>query len=376
MIDFEVFERDWLVVIINPVHKTETVIINDPKKLEDYYNHHKNEIWVGFNSRHYDQYILKSIMCGLNPKKCNDHIIVKKQDGYRFSSLLNKIQLINFDIMPNPPVSLKTLEAFMGNNIKESDVPFDIDRPLTREEIEETVKYCRTDVEQTVEVFLQRKNEFDSQMALIKEFQLPLSYIGKTQAQLAAIILEASRVKFDDGWNIRIPETLNLEKYQFVADWFLNKENHSDDKKLQTDIAGVPHIFAWGGVHGAIPKYHYTARDDEYLIMIDVDQLYPTIMIKYHLLSRAVKEPEKFKDILETSLRLKAEGKKKEREPYKRICNITYGSEGDPFNAMYDPLHRRLVCVFGQLLIIDLIEKLESFCKLIQLGKNGCIKTH
>lgn len=39
----------------------------------------------------------------------------------------------------------------MGNDIKETSVPFSIDRKLTDEEIAETVKYCKHDVEQTIQ---------------------------------------------------------------------------------------------------------------------------------------------------------------------------------------------------------------------------------
>ena len=107
--------------------------------------------------------------------------------------------------------------------------------------------------------------------------------------------------------------------------------------------------------------------------MADVDQLYPTMMIVYKLLSRAVSDYETFENILATSLRLKKEKKKKEREPYKRICNITYGAEGDKFNSMYDPLHRSLVCIFGQLLLVDLLEKIEPFSELIQSNTDGIL---
>lgn len=372
-IDFETFSRDWLCVIINPITKTKTVIVNDKQQLEDYYNKYKNEIFVGFNIRRYDQYIFKAILCGFDPKAVNDFIIVKNQAGWRYSDLFRNVPLIFYDVMPNPPVSLKTLEGFMGSDIRETTVPFDLDRKLTADEIAQIIFYCNHDVEQTIEVFLQRKNEFDAQMALVKEFNLPLSYISKTQAQLAAIILEANRRELDDEWAIRIPDTLKLSKYQYIADWFLRDENHAYDKSLETVVTGVPHIFAFGGLHGALTQYNYTCGPDETLVMADVDQLYPTIMIRYGLLSRAVTNPDKFKNILETSLRLKREKKKKEREPYKRICNITYGAEGDKFNAMYDPLHRNLVCVFGQLLVLDLIEKLESFCTLLQSNTDGIL---
>ena len=136
-------------------------------------------------------------------------------------------------------------------------------------------------------------------MALVKEFKLPLSYIGKTQAQLASIILGARRQEFDDEWNIRMPDTLNLNRYKYVADWFMDPGNHDEKKKLECTIAGVLHVFAWGGLHGAIAKYSYTCKPDELLIMADVDQLYPTLMIYYKLLSRAVKDYKKFEDILQ-----------------------------------------------------------------------------
>lgn len=53
--DFEVFAYDWLVVIIDMVEKKTHVIINDKAELEAFYEAHKTRIWVGFNSRHYDQ---------------------------------------------------------------------------------------------------------------------------------------------------------------------------------------------------------------------------------------------------------------------------------------------------------------------------------
>lgn len=371
--DFEVFKYDWLVVIINPVRRETTVIINDSDALDRYHQGHKSEIWIGFNSRNYDQWIAKGIICELNPKEINDWIIVKGQKGYGFSRLLNKVFLINYDVMPNPPVGLKTLEGFMGNDIQETSVPFDIDRKLTQSEIDETVVYCTHDVEQTIEVFLHRKVEFDSQMALIKTFNLPLAHIGKTQAQLASIILGAVAVTHNDDWDIRLPGTLRLTQYRGVADWFMDKANHDGKKNLEINVAGVPHTFAWGGVHGAISKYSYRVKGDELLIMADVDQLYPTLMIKYGLLSRAVREAGRFAEILRTSLRLKAEKKKREREPFKRICNITYGTEGDSSNAMFDPLHRTLVCIFGQLLLLDLIEKIEGFTTLIQSNTDGIL---
>lgn len=369
--DFEVFKYDWLVVAIDPVEQREFVIVNNKGALEDLYKQYKKDIWVGYNCRNYDQYILKGIMLGFNPKTINDWIIVKQRKGWEYSSMFNKIPLYLYDAMPNIPVSLKVLEGFMGKNIHETSVPFDIDRKLNPKELSETIDYCRFDVLNTIDVFVKRKGEFDAQMDLLKAFNLPLAHLVKTQAQLAAVILDAKRVRFNDDWAIRLPENVQLGKYKAVGEWFLNPDNHREDASAVFTIAGLEHTIAWGGVHAGISKAIITCADDEVMFDADVGQLYPNIMRIYKLLSRAARKPEMLDFVLDTSMRLKAEGKKKEREPYKRQCNIFYGAEGDPFNPLYDPLHRTLVCVFGQVFLIDLIDKIEDIVYLINSNTDG-----
>jgi DNA polymerase elongation subunit (family B) len=58
-------------------------------------------------------------------------------------------------------------------------------------------------------------------------------------------------------------------------------------------VAGVPHVFAWGGLHGAMPKY----GGEGFFINMDVRSYYPSMMIEYNFLSRNVYNPEKFKEI-------------------------------------------------------------------------------
>lgn len=370
-IDFEVFKFDWLAVAIDPIEQKEYIIVNDKPQLEELYKKYKNDIWITYNGRNYDQYILKSILLGFDPKTVNDWIIVKQRKGWEFSTLFNKISLNLYDVIPNIPVSLKVLEGFMGNNIHETSVPFDINRKLSPRELENTIKYCRFDVMNTIEVFLRRKGEFDAQMDLLKAFNLPLTHLGKTQAQLAAVILDAKKVRFKDDWDIRLPNNAELGKYQEVADWFLNKANHKEKAEFKIMIAGLEHTIAWGGIHAGMTKTVITCDEDELMFDADVGQLYPNIMRIYGLLSRAARKPEMLDYVLDTSMRLKAEGKKKEREPYKRQCNIFYGAEGDKFNPLYDPLHRTLVCVFGQVLLIDLIDKIEDIIVLINSNTDG-----
>ena len=87
------FARDWLAVAIDPIEQKEYVIENNKVKLEDLYRKYKNDIWVGYNCRNYDQYILKAILLGFDPKRVNDWIIVKKRKGWEFSTMFNKIPI-------------------------------------------------------------------------------------------------------------------------------------------------------------------------------------------------------------------------------------------------------------------------------------------
>lgn len=368
--DFEVFEYDWLVVIINPYEKTIEKIHNDEILLELYYERHKNEVWVGYNNKHYDQYIMKAILCGFNTKKVNDFIIKEKKDGWRFSDIFKKIHMINFDVMNKMDGGLKSLEGFMGNDIRETSVPFDIDRPLTPEEISETFKYCQHDVEQTIEVFLNRIDEFNTMMHFIRHFNLPLSRLSKTKPLLAAEILGGNSKKFNDEFQFPILECIQLKKYKHVADWYKNPVNHSYSKR-QKDVmvAGVPHTFSWGGGHGAIPKYH----DTGIFIISDVTAYYPSLQQKYKFGYRIMNNPENFEFIHGSNIKYKLAGDKKARQPFKIMDNAISGQLKQKTSIMYDPMSNNSICINGQLLLLDLIEHLEPYVDLVQNNTDGII---
>lgn len=370
--DFEVFKYDWLVVVMDMTAKKTHVIINSPEELEALYKANIKEIWVGFNSRHYDQYILKAILCGFDPKKVNDYIITKGNPGWKFSSLFRQFPLWNYDVMLNTDVGLKSFEGFMGNDIKETSVPFNIDRKLTPEEIAETVKYCKHDVEQTVQVFLKRTEEFNTMMYFIKHFRLSMDYISKTKAQLAAEILGGNRkgADFDDEFQFPILDCLHLNKYKHIAEWYANPENHDYSKKQDKQIvAGVEHTFAWGGGHGARAKY---SADGVFLI-IDVTAYYPSLQKKYHFGYRVMNHPENFEFIHDSNIAYKRKGDKKARQPFKIMDNAISGQMKQKSSALYDPMSNNSICINGQLLLLDLVEHIEPYCELIQNNTDGII---
>ena len=366
-IDFEVFAQDWLCVILSPTHKTKKVIVNDRDKLKAYYEQYKNEIFVGYNIRRYDQFIFKGILLGFNPKDVNDWIIVKDRMGWQYSDLFRNVDINIYDVMTSQD-SLKKLEGFMGNDIEETGVDFRINRKLNAAEIAQTVEYCTHDVEQTLQVFINRKEEYQAHMSMLKAFNLPLSYVSKTKIQLSAAALDAVKKAHDDEFDIEYPHSLKLDKYKAVKTWYDDPANRDYDKSLEIDIAGVPHIFAWGGLHGA--RANYVAEGQ--FLNVDVASYYPSLMIEYGWSSRNIPDPKKYEQIYHQRLKYKAE-KNPLQAPLKIVLNGTYGAMKDEYNPLYDPRQANNVCVGGQLLLLDLIEKLEPYCDIIQSNTDGIL---
>lgn len=369
--DFEVFKYDWLMCACDPIERRHTTIYNTKALLELFYEQHKDDIWIGYNSRSYDTYILKAILLGFDPKDVNDWIIQFGKKGWEYSSEFNRIQLYNYDVMTSRGYGLKTLEGFMGNDMRETSVPFNIDRKLTDEEMKETIKYCRHDVEQTMQVFLRNKADFDAHISMIKTFHLPMKSISRTQAQLSAMAIGCVKKDWFDEWDYSIVDTLQIEKYKEVVEWYVLQRKFQDyDASLTVDVCGVPHVFGWGGSHGAPDA---PVHRKGLLIHVDVTSFYPSIMIHYDMLSRNVEDKNVYKQIYETRVALKKAGKKREQAPYKIILNATYGISKDKYSAAYDPRRANEVCVNGQLLLLDLLEHLEGHCELIQSNTDGLI---
>lgn len=402
--DFEVFKEDWLAVFIDVTRKTEQVIVNNPDELKALYEANTSNIWVGFNNRHYDQYIMKGILLGMNPKRINDWIILEKREGWQFSSVFNKVPMTNYDVMPNPPVGLKTMEGFLGSNIKETGVPFDINRKLTKAEIEETIKYCRHDVEQTIKIFLEKIDEFNAMHGIVQAFpnMVSLSNIGDSEARITAKVLGCVKQDFKDEFDYFFLPCLRLNKYKYVQDWFEEKKKEAlamdlqncdkYDKKLwyksqnlDTVVAGIPHSFGFGGLHGAADTpIHKTGQ----ILHVDVNNYYPSMLIAWGLVTRAAtndnyhlvyntRKSMKAKQIAAAKSGNKAEAKnwKKAQLPYKKMLNALSGGMKDETNPAYDPRNNNCMCINGQLMLLDLIEHLEVIpgFELIQSNTDGLI---
>lgn len=382
--DFEVYSKiNWFcVTFINYEDRNkEVVIVNDRAKLIEFYNSHKDDIFISYNGRQYDTGIFKGILDGMNVGFVNDKLIKEGKKPFQVVKNAKKYPLNDYDTILKDK-SLKQLEAFMGDDIRETEVDFNIDRPLTEEEIKQTLYYNHNDVIEVLRVLDYCWDDFEGQLDIIELYGLDMSYFTKTKVQLAVspkILNAVDQHTLDDEFDIRLPETIKLsDKYKFIPEWYMNPKNWRYKEHLRSEdnqhnnqlcctVAGIPHVFAWGGCHGADDK---EAVFEGIILHADVASMYPTTDIEYGLLSRKFKNPDDFKQMRDFRLKLKSE-KNPKNKALKPMINGVYGAGKDRNNPSYDPLMANLTCIFGQMFILDLIDKLEPYCRLLQTNTDG-----
>lgn len=361
--DFEVFKHDWLVVL-KELSKEPIVIVNDYDGLEEFFSQHQNDIFVGFNNKHYDDYIMKCILSKISPKAMNDWIIVEGRNGYEFPGL-NKIYFNSLDLMIDIPgglgLSLKEIESNLGMSIEESNVSFDIDRELTEEEIKETIFYCKHDVQATERLFRERYDYIKSKLLIINKFKLPIKCISMSNAQLTAEVMGARKLSHNDDKEYDRPDCVEVEDRE-ILDFF--KPPLDNTTSMNKIVCGVEHKIAYGGLHGAREKCHFKDK----IYNFDVSSYYPSMIINFDYVSRNVPQKYKplYKQIRDDRFVYKKEGNSL-ADAYKLIVNTFFGAMGYKYNKLYDLKMNQQVCITGQLLLIDLLEKLEPYITLIQL---------
>lgn len=265
--DCEVFAHDWLFVFKEKSTGEYTMIWNDNEAVEQFMQ--QEPLLAGFNNKHYDQFILKAVLCGFSPeeiKEVNDFIIVGGHEGWEYAPLREcRVFFDQYDLMDDCQMglSLKAIEAHLGMDIRETTVSFEIDRPLTEDEKREVEFYCRHDVDATDKLDDLRQGYLSSKLTLGKEKGIyPAKALYMTNAKLTAAYLDAEQKPHYDEREYQYPPKL-LREYipQEVFDFFerLKDKRIPDEvvfkEKLDLMVGDCPCTVAYGGIHGAIPCY-------------------------------------------------------------------------------------------------------------------------
>lgn len=380
--DIEVFKYDWIVVFYDIANNQWYIHHNDNDAVRKFMSQ-PDIVLAGFNNKHYDNHIIKAMCCGASPeliKQINDFIIDEERNGWDHWFLRqNKFWFESFDLMDDTQVgtSLKHIEAHLGWDIEESQVDFNIDRPLTEEELQRTIFYCKHDVKATAKTLTLRKNYLTCKMDLGRMCSTPMAPAKAmycTNARLTAKYLDATYVKRNDGREYVYPANLRkgyipgdvLSFFEQIWDMsipddVLFKRNHN------TDLGGCPCNYAWGGVHGSLTQYHEKATDTRVIQNRDVSSLYPSLLIIYNYISRNCADPKKFENTYRERIAAKHRGDKKTANTLKNPLNVTSGAMDQPTNDLYDPRNARSMRISGQLFLTELVTELLGRCSTLKL---------
>ena len=382
--DIEVFKKDNLFVFRDYFTKDWTVIHNDLDALRKFYLANRDSLFVGYNSHSYDSNVMRAYLQGKNPFHVSKAIIESDDRGLVYKMFdTKKTPLFGMDLyQDNRGFSLKEHSAFMGINIKETDVDFDLDRELTEEEQVLNELYCKNDVLATEKRFEQNIGMLVAKAAIALYFGLDKRALSMTNANLTAELLGAEKTpdRGDELDKYELPEGFEIEsetiRQAFMTDDFDANDTGHASISLDVPRRDVTEVLGVGGIHGAKESFihvgNFHARD--------VGSLYPNTMVLFDYLSRNI--PEDKRHIYQMLLDERMEAKYSNKEfteikgvqiptkllinGYKLPLNTKYGAMGAEFNKLYDPRMRLLVCITGQMAMWDLLEKIENHATIIQ----------
>lgn len=409
--DIEIFKHDFLLVF-KDINKNEVATFhnevatenfnpficenlgikineNDGKytvSLKDIVN---TQVLVGYNNYYYDDRIIQELMGMLDKdidfiknrlKQVNDMII-----GNRFTTRFRN-EFTSLDVFQQIDVgrpSLKMIEANKGVSIEETSVPFNIDRPLTAEELEATVYYCNYDVDQTIDIYKDRIHTYfvpkvNLVKRVIKNQKDFTRYLRFNTTTLVGNLFKQENYGETElvGSHVYdvVPEQVKKAWLNFKDNLFINTNKNNEAhiegehknisvKELDCDIE-----FGYGGLHG-VPvenKGNIIVTND--VKLLDVASLYPTIIGNLKLLGIYTDDYIQMKYD-----RLKVKHTDKPlSDSLKLILNSTYGVMNSKFSPINNPVGAYSVCFYGQSLLYDLSKELYNVgCKLININTDG-----
>ena len=387
-VDIEVFAYDWVVVFKDYDTKVRAIYHNDNDGVKEYLAQ-EGIIYIGANIKHYDQFIIKAIALDFTPQECktlNDFIIKYEGNGWEYQPFNGRyFQIDVCDIFDDMQIglSLKAIEAHLSMDIEETQVDFDIDRPLTKDELEKTIFYCSYDVDAAERIFDIRKDYFKNKLTLgrAKNISDPKA-LYMTNAKLTAAYLDAHPTEeYADEREYQYPANLLREYIPGIVFEFFDRIHDpsiSDEElftsKLNFDIGECQVTLGFGGIHGAIPTYRERATGKRSIRNRDVASYYPHLMTLDGYCSRSIPNPKIYADMLETRIQAKRSGDKATANALKLVANTTYGAMLNRYNDLFDPLLGRSVCITGQLRLLELTNHLVAECptiKIVQLNTDG-----
>lgn len=360
--DIEVYAYNAFVIFKDIDKNVLKIFHNNFDGLRDFV---KDKILVGYNNYFYDDLVLSKMMKSWNNtqlKEFNDRIIKGENKDKTVDRCIDSLDCFQQIDVAKP--GLKKIEGNMGKMILESNVSFDIDRPLTEDELKEAMFYCEYDVDTTIDIYKLRENSY------FKTKEMLVKKLGNKKAKrwnTTTISGNLLTGKIINKWaSLRVPEHMMEMVDPEIKEMWRQVNLFVDDLKVKTitktmfdnDIQ-----FGFGGLHGA-PNRPIKVNNVK---LLDVTSMYPNIIININALNEATEE---YRKILERRIEIKHKDKL-ESDALKLILNSVYGNLNNQYSVLNNPKAAYSVCVYGQIALFELCKRLSNTCRIININTDG-----
>lgn len=415
-LDLEVYPNYFLAKFINmegkvreyEMYDAQYPIVSQSLDIEGIRRIMNSYTTVTFNGTNYDFPILSLALAGKDCaelKEASDAIIVHDMKPWNFYKHF-KCNALSYDhidikeVAPGVMVSLKAYGARM-HMPKLQDLPYDPDKPLTRQQMREVADYCLNDLETTRQLLIDIKGRVELRETMSAEYRTDLR--SKSDAQVAEAVIKAELFRLsgkkpvkptikERSFFYKIPDYIQYKTPQlqevlemvrrspFTAKTNGQFEMTQELAETLIDIHMSVYKLGIGGLHSQESERSFTNEDDYELRDIDVTSYYPSIILNQELYPENLGPHflEVFKVLVDrrvaakrTAQRLRKLGTLTDEEKVEleravttmdalRITiNGAFGKLGSVYSALYAPELMIQVTVTGQLTLLMLIEELE-----------------
>lgn len=390
--DIEVFSNFFTVLFLNPDTGEErrfTIYnnINDLDSLVSFINDH-NKWLVGYNSFYFDNQVLQ-FMYKSHSRFTFSTVSVITKEIYNYSMRLiqsndNKVsynlpfRYIDLMKLAGLQKSLKLVGTIL-NWHKLQDLPYSVDKEISKEEVGIVYDYNRNDVLITKELYFFLLDEIKLRFEIYKQFGVEVfteSRSGTANRLLEKYYEEYTGIPKSVFKNERTPRKF----FKFSSVIFNNvsfETNELDkefeeirDKSYYENLPFFKKVIKFrnksyklgiGGIHSIDEGLKIKSDKDVEIIDADVTSMYPSIIISYGIKPAHLNKA--FLEIYSNFLRRRIKAKEEEdvitSEALKIVLNSVYGKMRNENHWLYDPFAAMQVTLNGQLFILMLIEKLE-----------------